>query len=269
MRIFNINGREEQTADIDKLVIYGGGKIHYQIEESCFTESEYRTDSKGNTTINSVYDGKVNAIILEKEIKRANKENLNRTDNYTLSYTPEYCRWEKRKALYIHESEINTEDLGDLLASVTEEEKCYLHGVRLTFKNAVTFKRMRHEVFEAADDWKIPDNGRWGDGYGTEERPVYDLFDPKPFVLSRKPELRNRYDSAKKYVIKRYYRLEKVENCSFIATERYYTKIEYSAERIRKDNIAKALNDSGLFHNQTFSHYDIDKLEKVLNISLK
>ena len=69
-------------------------------------------------------------------------------------------------------------------------------------------------------------------------------------------------------VIKRWYTLDTIENAEILTAERFYRKFEYSDERKRKDKIAEAINDSGLFRER-FSHYDIDKLEKVLELKLK
>ena len=72
-------------------------------------------------------DGYLESIVLSGEIKRALKENLDRKDNYTLNYKSEFSFRGTCKALYIHESEIQVVDLGDVLAMETSEEKNYLH----------------------------------------------------------------------------------------------------------------------------------------------
>lgn len=268
MTIYNVNGQPEQTADISKLVIYGHGVKLYEIESATFAAREFRTNRHGNKELCEIYHGEPVKIILSKPIKRAIKENLTRADNYTLNYKPEYWH-ETRKALYIHESEIAVADLGDVLAMETEEEKNYLHAVQLTFANPVTFQRLHAEKIPCDGSWTIPDGGRWGSGYGTEDAPQYDTYDNSKSVFREKwAKERPGYDPDEKGVIKRWYTFETVENAELICAERYYSKTEYSDERKRKNDLADALNASGLFREK-FSHYDIDKLEKVFNITLK
>ena len=263
MKIYNVNGLEEMTADIGKIVIYGHGVKLYETDNGQFEQCSIKANDNGINKVSSIYGGEVYAITLEKPIKRANKENLNRNDNYTLTYSPDYCRWEKRKALYIHESEINVTDLGLVLAFETEEEKQYLQTVKLCFKYPITVTTLHAEKIPCSGDWKIPDKGRWGSGYGTEETPCYDTYDTTESAFAKRHNI-----PAEKGVIKRWKTLDVIENARIICTERYYRKTEYSPERERKNAIAKALNDSKQF-STSFSHYDIDKLEKVLNITLK
>ena len=269
MKIYNVNGNQEQTADISKFVIYGHGVKLYEIESEAFKACEMRRNSYGHEEVKEIYGGDIRQITLAQPIKRAIKENLTRKDNYTLNYTPDYCKWETRKALYIHESEIAVEDMGALLAMETDEERNYLHAVRLRFANPVVFRRLHAEKIPCADDWTLPEGAKWGSHYGTEESPCFDTYDNSksnfPEIMKKK---RPNWDPNEKGVVKRWATAETVENAAIICCERYYVKTEYSPDRIRKNALAEALNASGLFRD-SFSHYDIDKLEKVFNITLK
>lgn len=248
--------------EVGKIVIYGNGNKLFE-RELPFETYTIETPDNGESKLKSVYRGEPVTVTLASEIKTARKENLNRKDNYTLAYTPEYFKWERRTALYIHVSEIDVTDLGNMLAMETQEEKNYLHAFVLHFNGPVTFERLHAEFMQVGGDWKIPDGGRWSNSYGTLERPCYDTYDftNSPFERARKKG---------KGVVKRYITFETIEQgAEIVTTERYYTKTVYSADRERKNAIAKKLNDSGLWHDNTkWSHYDIDKLETALGYKL-
>ena len=108
--------------EFGKIVIYGHGvKLFERDDLQAF---EMRKQDNGAEKLTEVYRGSPIAITLAGDIKRAVKENLNRKDNYTLSYQVEYYPRERRQALYIHESEIAVDDLGELLAMENKDEKC-------------------------------------------------------------------------------------------------------------------------------------------------
>lgn len=251
------NGNTWNGSRIDKIVVYGHGEKLFEREG--LEAFEMRPSKNGAEKLTEIYNGAPVAITLEKEIKTARKENLNRTDNYTLTYSPEYLKWEKRTALYIHESEIAVDDLGELLAMENKDEKCYLHAVRLRFRHPATFERLHAEHIQCGDHWKIPDNGRWSSGYGSIDCPCYDTYDytDSPFERSREKG---------KGVIKRYRTLETLEAPSIISAFRIYSRIEWSEDRKRRDRIAEKCKAAGL---RDFSYYDVEKLEKALGVTLE
>lgn len=252
------------NGEVGKIVIYGNGNKLFERELNLETYTIKTTDS-GEEKLSSVYRGEPVTVTLLSEVKTARKENLNRKDNYTLAYTPEYFKWERRAALYIHVSEVDVTDLGNVLAMETAEEKNYLHAFILHFNGPVTFERLHAEYIQCDGSWTIPDNGCWrSDTYGTLERPCYDTYDftDSPFERARKKG---------KGVVKRYITFETIERGAEIVTaERYYTKTVYSADRERKNAIADKLNASGVYSDrERWSHYDIDKLEKALGRKLE
>lgn len=260
--IFTTDGKQ-LPINIEKLVIYENGKILFSKERT--PEYSYFTTRNNEQIITSnSYIESLNAITIDP-VKRALKENLNRNDNYTLGYTPEYFKWEKRTALYIHASNIHVIDLGLQLASVTEEERNYLQTAKLKFKYPVEIVKYHIERIELNDEesktWKLPNNGKWSSCYGTEENPCYDTYnyDHSFFKTDKK---------YKQGVIKRWITKETVNNYEIMVTEDYYRKTEYSDERIRKNNLAQRINDSKQF-NESWSHYTIDKLEKALGYKLQ
>lgn len=243
--------------EFGKIVIYGHGvKLFERDDLQAF---EMRKQGNGAETLSEVYRGSPIAITLAGEIKRAIKENLNRKDNYTLTYSVDYLPRERRQALYIHESEIAVDDLGELLAMETPDEKCYLHAVRLRFFHPVTVEQLHIEQIQCGNDWTIPDNGRWGDGFGTEERPTYGLYD---YTDSSVERLR----AKGKGVIKRWISNERRESGDILSAFRTYSRIEYSEDRKRRVRIAEKLKAGGL---RDFSYYDVEKLEKALGVTLE
>lgn len=240
--------------NVGKYVIYGNGKKLCELEK--LVPYKMHENRFGNQQIEEMhYNYSIEKFTLVNGIKQARKENLNRKDNYFLTYDEKYwCG--KSLALYIHESEIGVEKLGDILAMETEEEKNYLASFRLNFKNPVNIKSYHVERIFCDGSWTIPDGGKWSTTYGTVNCPHYDTFDSNNSLFCK------RHGIKESGVIKRWTEDETHETFSMLTTERYYTKREYSEERLRKDALADALNNSKLFSN-TFSHYDIDKFEKV------
>ena len=266
MYIKNTNGKIVAHSDeIGKIVIYGHGEKLITIDSGVikiYTTHKNRYGSK-ELTENRFMSGSIESITLANPIVNARKENLTRKDNYFLSYAPDYLPWERRKALYIHESEIVVNDLGNMLAMETEEEKNYLHAAKIEFVYPVTICNYHQEKIPTSGNWTLPDGAKWGSGYGTKDNPQFDTYDNSKSLFAQKhPE---RANPAEKGVIKRYTTNTVVDfGFTCIVTERYYTITEYSEDRKRKNAIAAALNNSGLFNGKEFSHYDIDKLEKVL-----
>lgn len=255
------NGSRLPLEHVAKIVIYGNGYKLFE-RETDLEAYTIKPNANGEDKLSSLYRAAPVEITLNGEVKTARKENLTRKDNYTLTYTPEYLKWERRTALYIHESEISVTDLGDVLSMETDEEKNYLHAVRLHFNGPTTYQRAHSERIPAGKGWKIPDGGRWSDAYGTEERPCYDI--PSRYAIANHPELEN-------CVIKRWITVETLPaGAEIITTERYYTRMEESAERKRKRAIADKLNQSIQYRNsnEKWSHYDITKLESALGYTL-
>ena len=251
------NGSRWDGSLIGKIVIYGNGKKLF--ERDNLETFEMRQDKNGVETLSSVYGGAPVSISLAGEIKTARKENLNRCDNYVLPYSVDYFPRERRTALYIHESEIAVDDLGEVLAMQTKDEKDYLHAVRLSFRHPVTFERLHAEHIPCDGSWTIPDNGRWSSGYGSGDCPSYDTYDYTASPLERARE-------KGKGVIKRYKTLETVENPSIISAFHTYSRIEYSEDRKRRVRIAEKLKAGGL---RDFSYYDVEKLENALGVTLE
>lgn len=259
--IIKVNGIE-QPANIRRIVIYNNGEKLFTRDEGQLTAYEQIKNNYGNMMLHEIYGGEPVEINLKNEIKNARIENLNRKDNYFINFSPDYDRHSIYKALYINANEISVENAGDMLAAETKDEKNYLKAAKLTFHCPVKFNRYHIEHIQADDHWKIPDNGKWGEYYGKENAPCYYPYDytDSPFEKSRK---------MGKGVIKRWFTTETIENgAEILATERYYTKTEYSEDRKRRMQVADFLKEKRVFYRDV-SHYELEKLESVLKIKLE
>lgn len=268
-----VDGIEQPTGDIKNFVIYGAGKILYkydsfQIETRTISETE--AGEKKISSGNRYSDGYITALHLNQPIKRAVKENLTRTDNYTLKYIGDYS-WDSGKTLYIHESEISVDDKGDILA-MTESDgtRHYLHAVKLHFNIPVSVELFHAEKIPCGPDWTIPDGGRWSSAYGTEARPSYDTYDDNKLSERIKKILTDAGKPITSGVIKRWITTERRDNYEIYAAFRTYTRTEYSPERQRIEAIAERLNASPEYSREKpWSHYSVEKLEIALGYKLK
>lgn len=254
MKFIDMNGNQIPTADVGKIVIYGDGKIYYTDESAKLKSYELRPNCYGHDMLSTVTDRKLVSVRLRQEPKRALKENLNRTDNYFLKFERKY--WpEISKALYIHISEIDAQPLGDLLAMETDEERNYLAAARLRFLNGAEFEVAHYDKLPYDLHFQIPEpNGRWSDyRTGTKDAPCYSIVDRSRSILHK---------DEGKFILRSWTETISEEHAETICVQAYYTKSEYSPERQRKEKIAEALNEA--FGQSKFSHYDIDKIEKVL-----
>lgn len=265
MKLF-YNGLDVTPEKFGKIVIYGNGKILYKIDSDCFEIRAIDKKSKEMKLTDSFYSHngitEITKLYLNKELKKANKENLDRKDNYYISWSPDYCTWEKRKAVYIHVSEIGVTDLGDILAMETKDEKNYLHTVKLSFNCKIEhrIKNIEKIYLKDGECWSIPEGGKWSSCYGSLEAPCYEVFDENDYIFTKK-------ENPGKGVLKKWFSFEEVEKPVIIACERYYTKRIESAERTKRRELAEILNKAKLSY--TFSHYDIERLEQYVDIIAK
>ena len=191
MRITANNGQQVfehfgllTNGNIDRLVIYGNGKKYAEIGAGRIEPKFTKPNKYGNNELYSKYYYSIEEIRLSDEVKRANKENLNRKDNYILRVTTDRSSWARTTlyALYINVSECNAVDMGEMVANQTEDETDYLHAYALTFANPVL---IRDAIFEriVCESFDFPKDARIGDGIGTKKNPVYDYYYIIPFYV--------------------------------------------------------------------------------------
>lgn len=238
---------------IDRLVIYGHGEKLFTKDRNLAKISTYSPEAN---TIRDAYYDRITSVNLATEPKTARKENLNRTDNYYLTYKGEW-RNERKTALYIHESEISVEALGETIALSTKDEKTFIYGYKLTFKNGATAHFLKYEHLNVPDSF-IPPHGwnQWKDGE------MYKVIDDD--TQRRRKELAEA--TGKEYkpanVLKEYIVSEAI-------TENYYTadyihRTEKSEHRQKCEALAKAFNE--VIGADKFSYWHIEKLLKEYKI---
>ena len=249
MKIKTLSNGVLTESRYNKIIIYGNGEKLLTIDGGI---KESRTN---DGKISTVYDGTPEQITLNNEIKNARKENLNRTDNYTLSYSGAY--YDSGIALYIHCSEIMVEPCGEYISSVIHGETNYKNAYLLKFANPVIMERLRVERIEGAtENFKLPEGARFGSGYGTIERPVYDVIDRTIFTDK----------GGAPFVVKRWREGETITEMLIESTR--YTRTEKDAERVKREKIADIMNENKIFYKDV-SHYEIENLLKHFNVTLK
>lgn len=251
--------------NIDKLIVYGNGKKYVEIDTGRIEPKFTNKNKFGNMELSTKYYYSIDEIKLTGEVKRANKENLTRKDNYLLRINPERGIWYRRTiyALYIHESDCRVIDMGEMIANQTDDETDYLHAYALTFTNRVIIK---DAVFDriVCDDFTFPEGARIGDGIGTKENPVYEWFDTSDYCsLFEKKTGKKR--EPQKGVFKKWWNIYESPE-TILVTVGPYCRMEYSDRRKEADNLAKIISDA-IGHR--LSHYDIEKLQKVVDIKVK
>lgn len=247
------NGERCNYDNIRKIHIYGDDEIFYTAERGELKESTVNAAGK----ISEAFDGLVRGLTLATEPKRARKINLSRKDNYYLTYKGDYS-WENGISLYIHVSEVSATPAGEYLAFENHGERCYKNAVRLHFHHGATIHRRNVErVPDAGKDFRPPEGCKWSDGYSPNpEKPFYDVVTPGKW--SGEP--------GESFVVRRW--IEKETVSEILVEASYYTRKEADPERANREKIAAAMSEV-LYGNKTVSHYEVEKLLEVFNITFK
>lgn len=247
----------------DKLVIYGGGAVLMEKTRDIFKLGTLKDDG----TVHTSYGDTITSFNLSSAPKNARKVNLNRTDNYIVKYQCEY--WpEKKTALYVHASEVDFVNLGEFVACAHDGEKDYLFKYSLAFKHGATARVVCCDRLKVAGDW-TPESehaagAHWKKGLGDFNN-SYDTVSADDLgrinagrVARGLPEL--------DYNLVHWYYVERALDVNYYTSEGYH-KIEKDAARADREKIAAAFNKA--LNGDKLSHYDIDKLLTVANITLK
>jgi hypothetical protein len=238
--------------NIRKIYIYNDGEILFTSERGELQESII--DKYGK--ISTVYDGKIRALTLATEPKRARKINLSRKDNFYLTWRGDYS-WESGIALYIHVSEIAVENAGEFLAFENNGERCYKTAARLRFNNGAMVHRLKCErVPEAGKDFRPPEGCKWSDGYSPNpEKPFYDVVTPGKWGNN----------PGESFVVRRWISKESINE--ILVESSYYTRRETDPERANREIIAAKMTE--ILRSKSISHYDVERLLEVFNITFK
>lgn len=246
-----------------KLVIYGGGEV---LLEKTRDIKKIGTFDGGK--VKTDYFDHLTTFNLSMEPKNARKINLNRTDNFFIKYA---CKWwpEKKIALYVHVSEVNVENLGEFVDMEHDGEKDYLYGYKVTFNHGARAVFVHTKKLCVPGSWTIPEEEKkagahWSRGLG-------DYNNSYKVITAEEIEPRNAFlekvgRPAEKYnLIHHFLTFEDVDT-NYYTSEGFH-KIEKDSARDDREKIAAALNNA--LGSGKFSHYDVEKLLKVVNITLK
>ena len=240
------NNVECNIENLQRIVVYGDGVILYDNPEGYIEEYTIKDDK-----LNSMYPGRLNTLYLNNEIKKANKENLNRKDNYILKYKNTYA-FNSGYALYIHKDEISVEYLGEKIAMQTSTETNFLNAYKFTFAAGAVRDVYNYERLEYDKNFTLPEGARWGSTMGTEAHPCYDSY--------------NNRATGESGIIKRWATTETIKET--ITTKRGYCKTIYSEAEKKRREYVKIINDKRCFYKD-ISSYELEKLQQYFNITLK
>lgn len=256
MKFYHNNERQE-VEPVKGYIIYGGGAILYQTTREPEPQTTKLT-KEGEPQLSPIYGEDLEAINLLQPIKRANKENLTRKDNYKLFVHGKYS-FDSGYMIYLHISEFGAvEPLGDVLSLQTEEEKNYLKACRVSFRD-ITIKESKLERLPYDPQFTPPEGCSWSDGYGTKEKPRFSVF-----------EGFNMHGHEKKpAILKKWIEYNSYNNFTCIFTEPYYSKTIKTEDRKRKERLAALINEKCPLYGYKLSHYDITKLEQYFIITEK
>lgn len=239
---------------ISRLVIYGNGKKLFE------KERDLATVSTGN-------GGTLDRIVsfnLSQEPKNARKENLNRKDNYYLTYTPEYFRNERRTALYVHVSEIEVENLGEKIHNQHDGETDFIYHYKLIFKNGGTIRKVNFERLNVPDGWTIPEEEQKTGAHWSKFLGDYNNAYNIPSERTRKRAVENGLPDFN--LIHWYITTEPLAENYY--TGDYISRIERDDARKDREKIAEIIS-SCLYGNNTVSHYEVARMLQHLNITVK
>lgn len=248
----------------DKLVIYGGGAVLMEKTRDIFKLGTLKDDG----AIQTSYGDTITSFNLSSAPKNARKVNLNRTDNYIVKYQCEY--WpEKKTALYVHVSEVDFVSLGEFVACAHDGEKDYLYKYAVTFKHGASARVVCCDRLKVDGKWTIPENehaagAHWKMGPGDFNN-SYDTVSADDLTRINSGRA-SRGLPALDYNLVHWYYLEKDLDTNYYTSEGYH-RIEKDSARADREKIAAAFNS--VLRGDKLSHYDIDKLLTVANITLK
>ena len=127
----------EDGKEINNIVIYGDGKELYKSNQPYITIVDEN---------NREYDSQ--EIILVGDIKRANKVNLNRKDNFYVVDKENKYFSDKGYILYIHESEIKVNSVTEKVALKLKHEVNYKKVFNITLKGNIKYKEYDKDLHD-------------------------------------------------------------------------------------------------------------------------
>lgn len=244
---FMMNGE-----NLNRVYIYNNGEILAELYDFETDEVENGKIRKNEKTIEKIY--------LNGEIKRANKLNLSRKDNFIFKNTEKEYNFEPSYNLYIHVSEVNYKYIGDVLANEFNNEKNYFEVYKIAFPCIVTTERaFERVVLKDGENYKLKDGETFGDWYGENKHNAI----VKPYEITKESFLGRREKSrvGEKGIVRKWIEETVLENESVLLHKPYYSKCIKDDYRLEAERTAKKLNEI-LGSHKNLSYYDIDRLQQ-------
>ena len=241
---------------IDRVYFYDNGVILGEVEQFQERKPIFNTSGKAaimEKTGDTVYDGTAENIYIYGDVKRANKLNLSRKDNFIVK-NPDYTyKIDRPYILYLNIKAVDDFILyGDVLAADHNHEKCYLETYAIKFPK-VEFKRSKFEKFPDLENYTLQEGESFSGWHGVD--PEHKTVWPYDTTKSRF----NKSTPGEKGIIKRWREKETNNNYIMYLTKRCYTKIIYDDFRTEARETAEKLNNI-LGNNSHLSYFDIEKL---------
>lgn len=198
------------------------------------------TDDKGNTL-----KGNLVSLFTDKGMpaRCSSKAIFTKDKMFIMRERTEYS-FEKSIWLYVPESVVKVEFLGEFVVRQDKNETCYKEVYKLTG----SMEKETRVIEILPGDHPIPGGGL----QGRDDKGFYEKH--KTFIGDETKVFFTHYDK---------------ENVSEIyLAPGPYSKIVYTDEKLQRDNLADKMNEV-LGRNSHISHYDIEKLLKVFDIKEK
>lgn len=192
-------------------------------------------------------------------IRSARKLNLKKNDIFEIK-TNKDTFLNNGKDLYIPDTVIKIVSQKEILSSDFDGCKNYKQQYTVNFIGCKAFETTKHsEVVDFPEGTKIADydpNGIVSDGY-IKGKNTYNRFD---YTNSKYEEFRAKGSG----VMKKWLTYDQITTAEIESD--YFTRYEKDTERIEREKIADVMTDACKVN---ISHYDVARMLKVLNISIK
>lgn len=249
---------------VGKLVVYRDGVVLFEK-----TRDFEKLGIWKNGRVNGSGSDIIVSFNLSSAPKNARKVNLNRNDNFLVKYDAGVYIKERKTALYIHASEVSVENFGEFVSVEHDGEKDFLNAYKLVFNHGARVRVLRVEKLSVPGSWTIPEEERkagahWYSFLGDHNN-SYETVNAEELkrINARRRALGLPEEN---YNLRHWFFEFQDVNENYYASD-FLTRIEKDSARVDREKIAAALN-TALGHDK-LSHYDVDKLLKVVNITLK
>ena len=192
--------------------------------------------------ISSIYGDRLEEIYFNSSIRKANKLNLTKKDNFYIKHTlkdyEKLCYFGGAYDLYIYcgtDTDVIIKELGEYIAMEYDGKTEYKKAFEITFKNCVLYELAYERII--CNNYTLKEGETWGDHYGTKDAPVVRAFDYSGLVS---PITKTK---GEKGILKKWIEHNRYVNKSVIICEDGYSKIEKSAECIKREQTSHDIKE--------------------------